>query len=185
MKITPLQNKRLHKLLADIGLMAWKADYVIKYSNGRTSHSSEISHTEAQGIINELILVKAGKELPINNPNYGVPVHPPTPPMTPPLAGRDRLFKGGQTPPTQNTDFEKADKLRKAVISKFITMGAITDTGKSDIPFINQVLERKWHKNLNNLTKSELQRLIAVLNTKLLPWYYKNKEMNPDFNIKG
>lgn len=165
MKITALQNRRLHKLLSETQLTAWKVDYVVKYSFGRTAHSSELSTEEAQGVINALERVKNGKELPINNPNYGMPVF--------------------HTPPTQTTDFEKADRLRKAIISKFITMGAVTDTGKSDIPFINQVLERKWKKKLNDLSIPELRKLIAVIEKNLLPWYYKKKAENPNFTIKG
>lgn len=172
MKITYTQNRQLHKLLSDTGLTAWKVDYVVKHSNGRTSHSSELSVTEAQSIISELKEVLNGRQTAINNPNYELLL----------LTENQAAINKPINSPGQA---EKANKLRKAIISKFITMGAVTDDGKSDMRFIQKFVFDKWKKSFNEYSVEELVKILSIVNTKLMQWYYDKKKCNPNFSIKN
>ncbi|WP_346237748.1 hypothetical protein ABDK00_001560 [Niabella insulamsoli] len=54
MLINPLQNKMLHSLLTQTGLMHMKAELVFSYSSRRTSSSKELTTMEAANLINYL-----------------------------------------------------------------------------------------------------------------------------------
>jgi len=51
MKITPAQNRRLHQLLHDLGLMEDKKHLVSMTTRGRTESSKELSVAEAKTLI--------------------------------------------------------------------------------------------------------------------------------------
>lgn len=50
-KITPSQNRRLHQLLNDLGLMEDKKELVRSFTNGRAESSKELSVDEAKRLI--------------------------------------------------------------------------------------------------------------------------------------
>ncbi len=54
MKILPAQNKTLHSLLYQTGMMPQKRNLVIGFTDGRTEHSSEMLATEADQLIKYL-----------------------------------------------------------------------------------------------------------------------------------
>lgn len=56
MKITSQQNRRLHKLLTEQGLMENKADLILSHTGGRTEHSSRMDVREAAALIKALTL---------------------------------------------------------------------------------------------------------------------------------
>jgi hypothetical protein len=76
---------------------------------------------------------------------------------------------------------DTADVLRKRIIGIYREMGKVTfdsrrDRMVADMDAINQALIAQWHKGINEYTPVELSRIIAVLNTKILPAYYKKKK---------
>lgn len=87
----------------------------------------------------------------------------------------------------QNTVLNKKnpvlDKLRKRLISMFVEMGAIeVKTGKADMKMIYRMVREFWKMNLNEMDQDHLSKVIAVVEKKWLPWYYKKRE---DPNFKG
>lgn len=81
-------------------------------------------------------------------------------------------------------DDEMLDKQRKNLVSKMIEMEAVNHYNRADMPFIYEFIRLYFRKELNKMNKSELQKTIAVLETKWLPWYYAQKAKFPGFNIK-
>jgi hypothetical protein len=62
--ITPIQNKRLHALLGQLGLMEHKADLVREYSATNSISSKDLTYTEAQSLINHLERTASSKPKP-------------------------------------------------------------------------------------------------------------------------
>lgn len=82
--------------------------------------------------------------------------------------------------------YDELDKLRKKVISSMIEMWAVDDKGKADMQFIYWFSLNYIHKKqFNSLTKTELTEMVSIINRKFMPWFFKNKEKNPDFTIKA
>lgn len=52
--ITPIQNKRLHALLTQLGLMEHKAELVREYSSINSNSSKDLQYNEAQSLIKHL-----------------------------------------------------------------------------------------------------------------------------------
>lgn len=86
-----------------------------------------------------------------------------------------------QNSPAANDDRDIMDRMRKKIISKFREMDFnIYDAGKgcmvADMIRIEEKMVEKFGKLLNEYSKDELEHIIGVLETKWLPWYYKNKK---------
>jgi len=54
MKRTKAQNKKLHYLLNDTGLMKYKQELVSSFTHARTQHSSHMSRDECERLIDHL-----------------------------------------------------------------------------------------------------------------------------------
>lgn len=75
------------------------------------------------------------------------------------------------------------DKLRKRLISMFVEMGVIeVKTGKADMKTIYRMVREFWKTHLNEMDQDQLSKVIAVVEKKWLPWYYKKRQ---DPNFKG
>lgn len=157
MIINPAQNRLLHALLNELKLTAYKADYVIDVTNGRTAHSSELNVMEAQTLITKL------QQLVNDKKNEG---------------------KGEEAAADQKQLEEKKQSMRRAIISKFREMGCNTDEGKADMNTIHAIVAAHWKTPLNGLSIKEMQRIIPILERKWLPWYYKNRKTNANFSLK-
>ena len=80
-----------------------------------------------------------------------------------------KLLKSAQDKANTN----KADRLRKKIISLFREMNYQTEAGKADMQRIKATLLHKWGKDINRYTEAELRRIIAVLQKDWVPHYYK------------
>lgn len=70
---------------------------------------------------------------------------------------------------------ELLDKQRKRLIAKFREMGFDTEDNKADMKRINETIFKHWHKGINQFNKEELNKIIAVVEHKWLPNFYKNQ----------
>jgi len=77
-----------------------------------------------------------------------------------------------QTPVKQHLKTDEMDKKRKRLIAKFREMGYNTEDNRADMQRINETLQKHWHKSINEFEKIELQKIIAVIETKFIPNYY-------------
>ncbi len=77
-----------------------------------------------------------------------------------------------QTPVKQHLKTDEMDKKRKRLIAKFREMGYNTEDNKADMERINATLQKHWHKTINEFDKTELQKVIAVVETKFIPNFY-------------
>ncbi len=79
---------------------------------------------------------------------------------------------------------DKLNPKRRRIISKFMEMGCVTAQGKADMDAVQQLVQKHWKKALNDYKAKELANIIAILENKWLPWYYKQKALNKDFTVK-
>lgn len=87
-------------------------------------------------------------------------------------------LNGTKAAPAPKESTENA--LRRRIISKFREMGySVYNDEKmkmvADMQRIEETVEGKWKKNLNDYTVEELTKMVAVLEKEWLPNYYKNK----------
>ena len=87
-------------------------------------------------------------------------------------------LNGNNTAPVAEKSTE--DTLRKRIISKFREMGYQSfneDKGRlvADMKRIETKVEEHWHKKLNDFDKTELTKIVAVLEREWLPHFYKSK----------
>ena len=88
------------------------------------------------------------------------------------------------SPKMGGSNVEEFNHLRKKIISLMIEMWAVDDKGKADMHFIYWFSINYIHKKkLNELNLKELHSMISIIQTKWLPWYYKQKKTNVDFSI--
>lgn len=146
-------RRRLFKVLNDRGLMAYRSDIVIDYTNGRETSTTVLNP-------NELSYLTANIE----------------------TGGYDWVKTGVNADFDPTDTHEERNKIRRRIISHFIEMGA-ENSGKADMTFIYKVVKHFWHKQFNNMTVKELNKVAGLLKTKWLPWYYKKKGQDASFTI--
>jgi hypothetical protein len=147
-------NKQLHALLAQTNNMQAKPYLVESFTNGRTQHSSEMSHYEAIELVKHLKGIKAQQ----TTANAPARVH-----------NSEPTHIGNVMPAVgKKTDKERANPMRKKIIALAHQMGWSTyhpDSGKkiADMPRINAWCSKYGylHKALNAYTIEELPKLVT------------------------
>lgn len=90
--------------------------------------------------------------------------------------GKGKIENVSPVPNTMNV-------MRRKIISKYREMNyqAWSEEKQkmmADMPKIQAHLKEHWKKELNDYTDKELAAIISVLETKWLPWFYKNKKQD-------
>lgn len=76
---------------------------------------------------------------------------------------------------------DRINRIRRRLISMFVEMGAIDPfTGKADMKLIYKLVREHWQVGLNEMNQTQLSKVIAVVEKRWLPWYYKRRE-SPGF----
>lgn len=76
---------------------------------------------------------------------------------------------------TNQKNDNKANKLRRKIISLFREMDYHTEAGKADMTRIKATCLKVWKKDFNEYNTEELSRIIAVLQRDWVPHYYTTK----------
>lgn len=87
-------------------------------------------------------------------------------------------------PKVQKPADDTANKMRRKVISLMREMWAVDEDGRADMQFIYKFVKVKFKRHLNSLNAAELGKVITVLETKWLPWFYKQRQVNNTYTIK-
>jgi hypothetical protein len=100
------------------------------------------------------------------------------------IARLEQMLSNKTQPKPEPKADDPANKMRRKVISKCIEMRAITADGKADMEWIYKFIKTKFKKGLNTMSMGELGKVISVLETKWLPWFYQRKDADQAFTIK-
>ncbi len=151
---------KLFIVLNQRGLTAWRSDIVIDYTAGAETSTSALNEGHLQLLIDKI------------------------------ERGQYDWVKEGEKPqahphqPAAKDDADTRQRIRRAIISKLKEMGAITDKGDADMKFIYNFIKTKWKQPFNQIPSNKLQKILAVLETDWMPWFFRNKSQNPNFSIK-
>ena len=132
---------RLNSLLKKLNKQAYKIDYVVDVTNGRSQSSKDLTDQEYWQLIkvleNELVAHQSAEQ--------------------------------------PNPDFEKANRMRRKILSMCHEMGMhLPGTTKIDMAEVNKtcIAHSYLKKELNNYTNEELPKLVSQFEL-ILKTYYK------------
>ena len=153
-KLERLRGK-LFVILKERELTAYRGDIVIGFTNGYYHSTSDLNEDDLDILIGGI------------------------------AAGKWDWVRDGNQSTVDNTDTPEArNRIRRNIISKLIEMGAVTNAGAADMPFIYSFIMQRWHQRFNDIPVKKLGAIVAVLEKTWLPNFYKKKAQNPDFSIK-
>lgn len=153
----PHQLRQLHAILNKLGLIPYKVDYVCEVTDGRETSTTQLTDDEAEYFIWKL-----------NSEGDWLGCSPSQPPLRGGVASSMPLAR--QPHPL--------DQLRKKVLSCFWSLNyykwdAVKLKNVADMVRIQATLVKHWGKELNDYDKTELQKVIAVLQSEWIPFYNK------------